>query len=247
MREKGGALSVRVRAELGGRGAQRGAARGDVVVIIDALRASTTIAAALRSGAERVIPVLTVEEASAYLSDPGYRVAGERGGARLPQFHYGNSPTQIWAHRHEIAGLALVLTTSNGTRCIDAAQGGAAALLVGSTVNASAVARTAFRLARRHGRHIALVAAGLDGDPAAEDTFSQRVIARRLSALGALPAAPLPIVKETDSLDVFLGSRSAARLVQLGYAEDVRFCAQVDVWDTVPIHREGSFHLATDE
>lgn len=217
------------------------------MVIIDALRASSTIAAALRSGAERVIPILTVEEASAYLSDPCYRVAGERGGARLPRFHYGNSPTQILAHRHEIAGLVLVLTTSNGTRCIDAAQSGAAALLIGSTVNASAVARAAARLARRHGSDIALVAAGLDGGPAAEDTFSQRVIAKRLSALGALPAAPLPIIDEADSLDVFLGSRSASRLTQLGYADDVRFCAQVDVWDTVPIYREGSFHPATGE
>ena len=65
---------VRVWPELGASGAARGADRGDVVVIIDALRASVTIMAGLRAGAARVVPVLTIEDAELYLGDPGYRL-----------------------------------------------------------------------------------------------------------------------------------------------------------------------------
>ena len=153
---------VRVWPALGAIGARQGADRRDVVVIVDALRASATVIAALQVGARRVIPVRSVREASAYLVNPDYRVAGERGGARLAQFHYGNSPSEILAHEAEIAGRLLVLTTSNGTQCMSAALPGATSVLVGSVVNAAAVASAALALARYHGCGITLVAAGLE-------------------------------------------------------------------------------------
>jgi phosphosulfolactate phosphohydrolase-like enzyme len=240
--------TVRIWADLGEAGARRGAERGDVVVIIDALRASTTIIVALEAGARQVIPVLTVKEANAYLADPTCRVAGERGGARLPQFHYGNSPTEIWARRRQVARRALVLTTSNGTRCVHAALegstamlGGPLALLAGAPINARAVARAAAALAQEGRCDVTLVAVGLGEEPAEEDAFALGVIGRRLADWGALPATPLPTVCEADSLDVFLNARSASRLARLGYGADVRFCAQVDLWDTVPVYRDGGF------
>ena len=82
--------SVRIWAELGEAGARRGARRGDAVIVIDALRASTTIPTALQAGAIQVIPALTVEQANAYLEDPTCVVAGERGGAKVAGFHFGN-------------------------------------------------------------------------------------------------------------------------------------------------------------
>jgi 2-phosphosulfolactate phosphatase len=237
---------LRVWIELGAQGAGRGAERGDVVVIVDALRASVTISAALRAGARKVIPVLTVQEAERYLPDPGYRVAGERGGAKLSHLHYGNSPTEIWAHRDEVEGRTLVLTTSNGTRCVNAALGGAAAVLAGSTINAQVVARAVVAQAGRAGCGATLVAAGLNEEPAAEDTFSAALIAGRLAHLGAVQVdsalgEPVPCAHDADSLVVFLASSSAARLIRLGYQEDVRLCAQVDAWDTVPVYRAGGF------
>jgi 2-phosphosulfolactate phosphatase len=210
-------------------------------VIVDALRASATIIAALRTGAGKVITVLSVEEADRYVGDPTCRVAGERGGAQLPQFHYGNSPTQVWAHRDEIAGRTFVLTTSNGTRCIDAALAGAADLLVGSTLNATAAARVALALARQQGCGISLVAAGLQDQPAEEDAYAVGVIGARLASLGARLPTHIHPVAETDSLRVFQTSSSAKALVCLGYDEDVRFCAQVDLWETVPVYCGGGF------
>jgi 2-phosphosulfolactate phosphatase len=232
---------VRVWTELGAAGAGRSARRGDVVVIVDALRASTTIIAALRAGARRVLTVLTVEEAEAYLERPGFRVAGERGGARLPRFHYGNSPTELWDHRADIAGQILVLTTSNGTRCIQSALTGASALLVGSPVNASAVAQIACALAQEQRCDVTLVQAGLQGRPTDEDTFSARLIAGQMLERGAVAAQPIPRVRPEDSLDVFMHAEPAARLTALGYAQDIPFCARTDVWDTVPIYRSDGF------
>jgi phosphosulfolactate phosphohydrolase-like enzyme len=232
---------VRSRAELGEQGARRGARRGDVVVIIDALRASATIVAALEAGAQRVIAVRRVKEAMAYLGDPRYRVAGERGAAKLSTFHYGNSPTEIWTHRAEIAGRTLVLTTSNGTRCIYAAVHGAADVLVGSTVNARAVARAAFALAEAQGTGVSLVAAGIGGLPAAEDTFSQGLIGGHLTKLGVVPAGWTPSAEAEHSAAVFLGASAARALAKLGYAQDTRLCAQVDLWESVPRYRNGGF------
>jgi 2-phosphosulfolactate phosphatase len=234
--------AIRVWPELGASGAGRGADRGDVVVIIDALRASVTVMAGLVAGAERVLPVLTVEEAEAYLGDAHYCLAGERGGARLPQFHFGNSPTEILAHRAEVKGRVLVVTTSNGTRCVDAALEGATAVVVGSTVNARAVARAAWELGVERGVDVTLVAAGLRDETSVEDTYAQRLLAERLFDLGAAPAVPIPGVLEADSLRVFANSEAAGRLTNLGYAEDVRFCAQIDVWDLVPVYRDDGFY-----
>ena len=232
--------------ELGPPGALRGAERRDVVVILDALRASVTVMAGLEAGAQRVVPVLTVEQANHYLERPGYLVAGERGGKQVPGFHFGNSPTEILAHRDQVQDQVLVVTTSNGTRCVNAALEGASAVLVGSTVNAAAVSRAAFSLARDHACDVTLVAAGLVGKPADEDTFAQGLLAGRLAGLGAVPQADLAPVDESDSLGVFLGGEAAGRLTELGYQDDIRFCAQVDVWDTVPIYRsDGFYDMAT--
>lgn len=229
--------------ELGQDGARRGAERGDVVVIMDALRASVTIIAALHAGATHVRPVLTVPEAENYRCDAQHRVAGERNGARLPHFHYGNSPTEILAHQADIAGRALVLTTSNGTRCTLAALG-AAAILIGAPINARACAQAAFERAQAARCGITLVAVGINDEPTEEDTYSQGLIGGYLIELGAQAAAPLPSAVPAACLDVFLSARPAARLIALGYFQDIHFCAQIDLWDIVPVYQDGVFVIA---
>lgn len=232
---------MRVAFEIGARGAARAAARDDVLVVVDALRASATIIAALQAGARRVLPVRTVAEAEAYLGAPGYLVAGERGGAKPSTFDLGNSPVQIMAHSAQVADRTVVLTTSNGTRCVDAARGGAAGLLIGSTLNARAVADAAMAYATEQERDITVLAAGLDDRPAQEDTYAQTLIATRLIRRGALPLHPVKPVCEGASRAVFQGSESARRLTLLGYADDVELCARIDVWDTVPVYGADGF------
>jgi 2-phosphosulfolactate phosphatase len=230
--------------KVGAPGAREAAARGDVVVVIDALRASVTITTALVVGAVKVIPVLTIAEAQAYLDREGYLVAGERGGIRTEGFHFGNSPTELWRQAAEVRGKTLVLTTSNGTRCVEAAQGGGArAVLAGALPNATALARAAFDLARERGRELSLIAAGVNDQATVEDLFAAQAIAQRLAMMGAVPADGRwsDHLAESESAEVLKNSPSGQKLRGLGYGEDVAFCAQIDVFDVVPIYRGDGF------
>jgi 2-phosphosulfolactate phosphatase len=115
-------------------GARRAARAGSVVVVVDAFRASTTIAVLVSKGA-RVVPVASVEEAAFARTD--FRI-GERGSAKVAGFDFGNSPTEILGS--EIPpGSTVALSTTNGTRVVEAARG-AKTILTGAFVNASILA-----------------------------------------------------------------------------------------------------------
>jgi 2-phosphosulfolactate phosphatase len=234
---------VEVFLKIGVSGAREAAARGDVAVVIDALRASVTITSALVVGAVKVIPVLTVAGARAYVGQKGCLVAGERGGVQIEGFHFGNSPTELGRQASEVRGKTLVLTTSSGTRCVGAARCGGVAVLAGALPNATALAQATFDLARERGRDIALIAAGVNGQATVEDLFAAQVIAQRLVAMGAVLAdgewGDHPA--ESEAAEVLKNSPSGQKLRGLGYGEDVAFCAQIDVLDVVPIYRDGGF------
>jgi 2-phosphosulfolactate phosphatase len=235
---------MKVFLKVGVPGAREAAARGDVVVVIDALRASVTITSALFVGAVKVIPVLTVAEARAYLDREGYLVAGERGGVQIEGFHFGNSPTELWRQAAEVKGKTLVLTTSSGTRCVEAAQEGrVAAVLTGALPNATALAQAAFDLAGQQGRDVSLIAAGFDDQATVEDLFAARLIARRLAAMGAVLAEGEwdDHLAESEAAEILKNSPSGQKLKGLGYGEDVAFCAQIDVLNVVPIYRGDGF------
>lgn len=163
----------------GGERAARAAARAGVtVVVVDAFRASTTIAVLVRKGA-KVVPVASIEEASFY-PEADYRI-GECGSARVRGFDFGNSPSEI-----EAAGLApgavVVLSTTNGTRILEAAHG-APAILAGAFVNAHAVAD---ELATGVlGDRVAVVGRGWEGRRASEDESAAGAILHRLREHGA--------------------------------------------------------------
>ncbi|MBK9457426.1 MAG: 2-phosphosulfolactate phosphatase [Bacteroidetes bacterium] len=84
------------------------------VVVIDIIRATSTIASALHHGVKKMIPVETVEEANTWL-EKGYLVAGERDGIKIPHFHFGNSPFEFMGE--DVRGKEIIHTTTNGTRC----------------------------------------------------------------------------------------------------------------------------------
>src|SRR5919202_754343 len=115
-------------------GARAAAREGACVVVVDAYRASTTIAALVSKGA-RVLPVASVEEAAA--AEVDYRI-GERGSAKVKGFDVGNSPTEVRA-ANIAPGSTVALSTMNGTRIVEAARG-APAILAGAFVNVRAVA-----------------------------------------------------------------------------------------------------------
>src|SRR5215216_4070872 len=161
MRRVSGKTSMIARYAGGERGARGAARAGSAVVVVDAFRASTTIAILVHKGA-LVVPVASIEEARSY-AGANLR-AGERGSARVAGFDFGNSPTEI-AEAEVPAGSMVVLTTTNGTRVIEASRG-ASTILTGAFVNASSLADEL--AAGTHGPRVVVVGCGWEGHRASE-------------------------------------------------------------------------------
>lgn len=211
-----------MRLENGLPGATAACSRNDLIIVVDALRASSTIASALASGIGSIRPVMTPEECVGNLT------AGERFGRKLPGMTYDNSPCAFYQRSFE--GEQLVMTSTNGTACIKESAKGQGPVLVGSLVNASAVA--AYSMRKRDGRDVSIVMAGRRGELAPEDLFAASAIAAELGDYrieGEVEAVGL------DRPDrAFLTSPSGANLVALGREDDVRFCMQMNIFDVVP-------------
>lgn len=212
---------------LGVHGALEARARGGVIVMIDALRASATMIAALEMGMAAVKPVTSAEECT------GEVTAGERGGRKLPNCRHNNSPLELM--RHGYAGKTLVFTSTNGAECLLSAAGPASIVLVGSTLNRRAVAGAAGRLARKRGVPITLLMAGRNNQYAVEDALAAGEIARALPEARLHGELPSAAALEAD----FCASDSGRNLIALGYADDVRFCAELDRCQVVPVLMDG--------
>ena len=212
---------------LGVHGALEARARGGVIVMIDALRASATMIAALEMGMAAVKPVASAEECT------GEVTAGERGGRKLPNCRHNNSPLELM--RHDYAGKTLFFTSTNGAECLLSAAGPESIVLVGSTLNRRAVAGAAGRLARKRGVPITLLMAGRNNQHAVEDALAASEIARALPEARVHGELPSSAALEAD----FCASDSGRNLIALGYADDVRFCAQLDLCGVVPVLLKG--------
>ena len=216
--------------ELGPEGALAAAHRGDVIVVIDALRAASTIVTALAHGVGAVVSVTSIDECVGELT------AGERGGKKISGLTHDNSPVAFATPAY--AGKTLVLTTTNGSECLRAAASvSGTTVLVGALLNARAVARHAYRLARDRAQHITLLVAGRNNRPAIEDLIVVTEIAAYLPTCRV--AGVLELVYSDDYPRGFLESESGANLVALGKREDVLFCARKDQYDVVPVWTDG--------
>ena len=225
-----------------------GATAGGIAVVIDVLRASTTIATALAHGATGVRPVADLAEARALGArlGPGTLLGGERGGVRIGGFDLGNSPREYTPQR--VAGKTIVITTTNGTAALHACRD-AREILVGAIVNRAAVADALRRLATVGGRDdVHLVCAGTDGLVSAEDVLAAGALLDAASAAGAadvlddaalaalafyrrVTASPVPqeaLVAEVRR------SPGGSNLVDLGMEADLPVAAAIDSLTVVP-------------
>src|SRR5262245_23211949 len=148
------------------------AERAPIAIVVDVLRATSTIAQALAVGYRRVLCCAEVEEAVELRDRLGEGVlAGERHADPIPGFDLGNSPREL-AEPH---GETLILTTTNGTRAILAAAASAETVLVGSLLNLEAIAAAA-----RDGGDVEVVCAGLQGRFTIDDAYCAGRIAELL-------------------------------------------------------------------
>ncbi len=221
----------------GEKDAREAARGGAAVVVVDTYRASTTIAVLVAHGAQ-VVPVASIEEAERYPAD--FRI-GERGSAKVQGFDFGNSPTEVEEARIP-AGSTVVLSSTNGTRIIDAAHG-SPAVYIGAFVNAGAVAELLLRPATADSRVI-VVGCGWRGRRSSEDESAAGEILARLREGGAdLDERAARIMREHHERPkkALLNNTAARRLKRLGYEKDLDFCLAPDTVPVVPRLVDGAF------
>ena len=222
----------------GGESGARAATRaGSAVVVVDAFRASTTIAVLVARGA-RVVPVVSIEHARSY-AGADLR-AGERGSAKVAGFDFGNSPAEILEAGVQ-PGSTVVLSTTNGTRVVEAARG-APAILTGAFVNASALADEL--AAGTCGPRVVVVGCGWEGRRASEDEAAAGAILHRLRERGAQLDGRASRVVETylsRPLNHLRSNAAATRLERLGYGRDLDLCLAEDTVPVVPRLVGGAF------
>jgi 2-phosphosulfolactate phosphatase len=208
---------------------------GHVVILVDILRASSTIVTALAHGAEKIIPVPTVEEAREriYYYPNGF-LAGERAAHPPAGFDFGNSPRSFRTDR--IQGRPLILTTSNFTRTLGTPPDDAT-ILVGAFLNIDHVALIARQLAYEMEQPISVISAGSMQGVAAEDDFGSYHIMSRIQ----FPDDPPSYADTSDIARELLVSRHGSLLVQAGYEADIYFCAQPNRYHLTPILRDSAF------
>ena len=215
----------------GKQGARSAARDASAVVVVDAFRASTTIALLISKGA-RVIPVASVEEAASYVG-ADYRI-GERGSAKAEEgFDFGNSPTEIEASEL-VSDATVVLSTTNGTQIIEAARG-APLILTGAFVNAHAVADALATGA--WGELVTIIGCGWEGSRASEDESAAGAILQLLKEKGAVLDEQAERVVDlylTCPKESLRRNSAAQRLKRLGYEVDLDFCLAENTVPVVP-------------
>lgn len=200
-------------------------------IVIDVIRATSTICQALVSGYKTVFCAADVDEARALRDALGEGVlGGERNAVRIPGFDLGNSPREYL----ELIAETLVLSTTNGTRAVVAAAGRCERVLIASLLNLSAVVEAA----RDAGDDVLVVCAGVQGTLALDDAF---VAGRIVELLGcertdAAEAAARLTTTWTDAEEAFRASKSGRNLMENApeLEADIPFCARESVLDVVP-------------
>jgi 2-phosphosulfolactate phosphatase len=202
----------------------------DVAIMVDVLRASTTITVALNNF-NNIIAVKDKNKAVELAKKYNAILAGERDGAPIPGFDTGNSPVAI----KNFSGDTLILTTTNGTRIL---EGMKAKSLIGSFVNAKAVALKAAELADNH---IEIVMAGVRGRFAIEDFLGAGEIISYLKnyELDEMALAAYMASRNDEMVKkAVMNSNSALGLQKLGFLDDITFSIKKNIYDIIPIYEK---------
>jgi 2-phosphosulfolactate phosphatase len=200
--------------------------RAPVAVVVDVLRATSTIVQALASGYRRVLCCAEIDEARELRELLGEGVlAGERLAQAIPGFDLGNSPAEFVEPRGE----TVILTTTNGTRASVAAAAGAETVLVGSLLNLVAVGDAA----RDAGADVEVVCAGVDGRFTLDDAYCAGRIAGLLGGERS-DAAEAAVRLAGSFANAEEGLRAAENPRQEALGDDLAWCARESVLAVVP-------------
>lgn len=213
-----------------------------IVVIIDVLRATSTIAAALYNGSKSIIPVDSVAECICIGKQIDSITAGERDGRIAEGLEYGNSPFEY--PREFVEGKTLVLTTTNGTKLLHMAlDKNARAIITGSFPNLSAVCD--FLLAQK--QNVILGCAAWKNRVNIEDTLFAGAVIDRIGKHFSINCdssqmAATMYNDAKENLFEFMRSKNASHYMRLsgyGLEKDIRYCLSEDVANVTVLYEDG--------
>jgi 2-phosphosulfolactate phosphatase len=212
------------------------------VVVIDVLRASSTILEALMNGAPFVVPVASPEHAftaKKQYAEKDVLLCGERQGIKVAGFDMGNSPTEFT--REKINGRIIIMSSTNGTKAIDFASN-AKQVMIGCFRNVAAIVGTL----NDDDTNIVLLGSGKLGQFCMEDMVcAGNMIDMFLSKKGlelsdsAMAAHDLYLHYQKNLLGIMQHCEHGRYLASLGFGDDVVFCSRQNVYTRVPILQNG--------
>ena len=217
---------------------------GKLVVIIDVLRASSTIVTALANGCRGLIPILSPDKAkkkAQEFENESVLLGGEREGIKIEGFDLGNSPRE---YKRELAkGKTIIFSTTNGVKTLEMVKG-AHRIIIGSFLNLQAVCD----YCTNYEGDILIICAGRKGKFSLEDTACAGMMINSLKdvfpgdhqEIDANLTAQLLYVKFGNNiLEILRKSQHGRYLESIGLGEDLKFCSQMDLFHIVPIFRDG--------
>ncbi len=221
--------------------------KNSIAVVIDILRASTTIVTALESGCKEIIPAVEIGDALqiAASQPPGnVLLCGERNGRKIQGFDLGNSPLE-YSSDH-VAGCSLVLTTSNGTLALERASK-ARQVFVLSFLNFKAVSD----LICENARDVFIFCSGTNGSESLEDSVCAGMLCEKIQSASqesvifnraAKDTIRLAREHQNDLAAMLKKSKHGSFLVNDGFAADLEICAELNACTVVPVFEDGIIH-----
>jgi 2-phosphosulfolactate phosphatase len=217
---------------------------GKLVVIIDILRASSTMVTALANGCRGFIPILSPDKAKkkAQEFEKGrILLGGEREGIKIEGFDLGNSPREY--KREVVKGKRIIFSTTNGVKTLEMVKG-AHRIIIGSFLNLQAVCD----YCTNYKGDVLITCAGSKGRISLEDTACAGMMVNSLrdvfpgdhQEVDANLIAQLLYVKFGNNILEILGKSQHGRYLEsIGLGEDLKFCSQLDLFHIVPIFKDG--------
>jgi 2-phosphosulfolactate phosphatase len=213
---------------------------GKVVVVIDMLRATTVITTAIKNGCKEVIPVVTIDEALELSKSnrEEFILGGERRALKIEGFDCSNSPLDYT--EEVISGKSFIITTSNGTRAINGCKN-ASKLLIGSLINAKAVAKKIVEF----GEDVVIVNAGTLGQFSMDDFICSGYIIDCIKEIMDIELTDIAytahhVYKEHEDIISFIrNARHYKVIMELGLEKDLEYCCTKDITEVVPYYDNG--------
>lgn len=214
--------------------------KDSIVVVVDILRATSAICTAFEYGAEKIIPVATIEEAKAY-KDKGFLAGAERDAVMVSGFDFGNSPYSYMGEK--IKGQTIALTTTNGTQAIEAAKN-AYRVVIGAFTNFTSLCNYLMSQDRavlllcagwkdKYNLEDALFAGAVTIELAKKPSFSENI------ADSAWACRYLYEANMENRFRFFKNASHSKRLAKLNLKKDIKYCFSLDKTGIIPVLRDG--------